>query len=90
MGVGWRVDDANVTAVTAGTGEHAPSTSLWILLGVGVEVEQDARGDTLVLARQREQKVLGVRCSYGRGSTLRQRQLQHPSLARGVNGSGRT
>src|SRR3954454_18436033 len=43
----------------AGTGEHADDF-VANLVCVGVEVEQDARGDTFVLAHEAEQDVLGT------------------------------
>src|SRR4029079_17918910 len=51
---------ASAAALTAaGAGEHADDL-VANLLGVGVEVEQDARRDALVLANEAEQDVLGA------------------------------
>jgi hypothetical protein len=47
------------TCRPAGAGEHADDL-VADLLGVGVEVEQDAGGDALVLPHQAEQDVLGA------------------------------
>jgi hypothetical protein len=45
-------------AAAAGPGQHADDL-VADLLRVGIEVEQDARGDALVLAHEAEQDVLG-------------------------------
>src|SRR3712207_4659656 len=47
------------------------------LLGVGVEVEQDARGDALVLAHEAEQDVLGADVVVAQRERLAQGQLEH-------------
>ncbi len=47
------------------------------LLGVGVEVEQDARGDALVLAHETEQDVLGADVVVPERERLAQRELEH-------------
>ena len=47
------------------------------LLGLGVEVEQDARRDALVLADQAEQDVLGADVVVTQRERLAQRQLEH-------------
>ena len=60
----------------AGAGEHADDL-VADLLGVGVEVEQDAGGDALVLAHQAEQDVLGADVVVAERERLAQRQLQH-------------
>ena len=52
-------------------------TSLRILSRVGVEVEQDAGGDALVLADQAEQDVLGADVVVAQAERLAQRQLEH-------------
>ena len=52
-------------------------TSLRILSRVGVEVEQDARGDALVLANQAEQDVLGADVVVAQAQRLAQRQLEN-------------
>jgi hypothetical protein len=53
------------------------------LLGVGVEVEQDARGHALVLADQAEQDVLGADVVVAKRERLAERQLEHLLGARG-------
>ena len=50
---------AGALAAAAGAGQH-PDDLVADLLRVGVEVEQDAGGDALVLADQAEQDVLGA------------------------------
>ena len=60
----------------AGAGEHADDL-VADLLGVGVEVEQDARGDALVLADEAEQDVLGADVVVAEAQRLAQRQLEH-------------
>ena len=65
----------------AGAGEHADDL-VADLLGVGVEVEQDARGDALVLAHEAEQDVLGADVVVAEGEGLAQRELQHLLRAR--------
>ncbi len=47
------------------------------LLGVGVEVEQDAGGDALVLADQAEQDVLGADVVVAEAQSLAQRELEN-------------
>src|SRR5690606_27947942 len=63
-------------AAPAGTGEHADDL-VADLLGVGVEVEEDARGDALVLAHEAEQDVLGADVVVAERERLAQRQLEH-------------
>ena len=65
----------------AGAGEHADDL-VADLLGVGVEVEQDARGDALVLAHEAEQDVLGADVVVAERERLAQRQLEHLLRAR--------
>src|ERR671922_198128 len=65
----------------AGAGEHADDL-VADLLGVGIEVEQDARRDTLVFADQPEQDVLGADVVVTEGERLAQRELQHLLRAR--------
>ncbi len=60
----------------AGAGEHADDL-VADLLRVGVEVEQDPRGDALVLADEAEQDVLGADVVVAEAQSLAQRQLQH-------------
>jgi hypothetical protein len=60
----------------AGAGEHADDL-VADLLGVGVEVEQDARRHALVLAHQPQQDVLGADVVVAQRQRLAQRQLQH-------------
>ncbi len=50
---------AGALAAAAGAGEH-PDDLVADLLGVGVEVEQDAGGDALVLPHEAQQDVLGA------------------------------
>ena len=66
----------------AGAGEHADDL-VANLLGVGVEVEQDARRDALVLAHEAEQDVLGADVVVAQRERLAQRQLEHLLRARG-------
>ena len=63
-------------AAAAGTGQHADDL-VADLLGVGVEVEQDAGGDALVLAHEAEQDVLGADVVVAQAQRLAQRQLEH-------------
>ena len=63
------------------TGEHADDL-VSDPLGVGVEVEQDARGDALVLAHEAEQDVLGADVVVAQRQRLAQRQLEHLLRAR--------
>ena len=65
----------------AGAGEHADDL-VADLLGVGVEVEQDARGDALVLAHEAEQDVLGADVVVAEGEGFAQRELEHLLRAR--------
>ncbi len=60
----------------AGAREHADDL-VADLLGVGVEVEQDAGRDALVLAHEAEQDVLGADVVVSERQCLAQRQLQH-------------
>jgi hypothetical protein len=62
-------------AATAGAGEH-PDHLVADLVGVGVEIEQDAGGDTLILTHQAEQDVLGADVVVAKGERLAQGQLQ--------------
>src|SRR5205823_3088364 len=57
-------------------GEHADDL-VADLLGVGVEVEQDPRGDAFVLADEAEQDVLGADVVVTERESLAQRQLEH-------------
>ena len=63
-------------APAARAGEHADDL-VADLLGVGVEVEQDAGGDALVLADEAEQDVLGADVVVTQGEGLAQSQLEH-------------
>ena len=63
-------------AAAAGAGQH-PDDLVADLLGVGVEVEQDAGGDALVLAHEAEQDVLGADVVVAEAERLAQRQLEH-------------
>ena len=67
---------AGALAAAAGAGEH-PDDLVADLLGVGVEVEQDAGGDALVLADEAEQDVLGADVVVAERERLAQRQLEH-------------
>src|SRR6185369_11972918 len=69
-------------ATAAGAGEHADDL-VADLVRVGVEVEQDAGGDALVLTHQAEQYVLGADVVVAEGERLAQRQLQDLLGARG-------
>ena len=60
----------------ARAGEHADDL-VADLLGVGVEVEQDPRGDALVLADEAEQDVLGADVVVAERQRLAQRELEH-------------
>ena len=63
-------------AAAAGAGQH-PDDLVADLLRVGVEVEQDARRDALVLAHQPEQDVLGADVVVAEAERLAQRELEH-------------
>ena len=65
----------------ARAGEHADDL-VADLLRVGVEVEQDARGDALVLAHEPEQDVLGADVVVAERERLAQRELEHLLRAR--------
>ena len=60
----------------AGAGEHADDL-VADLLGVGVEVEQDARGNAFVLAHEPEQDVLGADVVVAERQRFAQRELEH-------------
>jgi hypothetical protein len=66
---------------TAWAGEHADDL-VADLLRVGVEVEQDARRDALVLAHEAEQDVLGADVVVSQAERLAQRELEHLLRAR--------
>src|SRR5579864_3171614 len=72
---------AAAALATAGAGEHADDL-VADLLGVGVEVEQDARGDAFVLAHEPEQDVLGADVVVSEGERLAQRELEDLLRAR--------
>ena len=65
----------------AGAGEHADDL-VADLLGVGVEVEQDAGRDALVLAHEPEQDVLGADVVVAERERFAQRELEHLLRAR--------
>ena len=65
----------------AGAGEHADDL-VADLVGVGVEVEQDACGDAFVLAHEPEQDVLGADVVVAEAQRFAQRELQHLLRAR--------
>ena len=69
-------------ALPAGPGEHADDL-VADLLGVGVEVEQDAGGHALVLAHEPEQDVLGADVVVAERERLAERELEHLLRARG-------
>src|SRR5207245_530193 len=60
----------------ARAGQH-PDDLVADLLGVGVEVEQDARSDALVLADEPEQDVLRADVVVAERQRFAQRQLEH-------------
>ena len=64
-----------------GPGEHADDL-VADLLGVGVEVEEDARRDALVLAHEAEEDVLGADVVVAERQRLAKRELQHLLRAR--------
>ena len=72
---------ARALLAPARAGEHADDL-VADLLSVGVEVEQDAGGDTLVLAHQPEQDVLGADVVVAERERLAQRELEHLLRAR--------
>ena len=67
---------AGALLAPAGAGEHADDL-VADLLGVGVEVEQDPCGDTLVLTHEPEQDVLGADVVVAERERFAQRQLEH-------------
>src|SRR5207237_1191223 len=69
-------------AASAGAGQHADDL-VADLLGVRVEVEQDARSDTLVLAHEAEQDVLRADVVVAKRQRLAQRELEDLLGARG-------
>src|SRR5205823_7660353 len=69
-------------APAARAGEHADDL-VADLLRVGVEVEQDARRDALVLAHEAEQDVLGPDVVVAQRERLSQRELEDLLGARG-------
>ena len=73
---GARAAGAGAALAAAGAGQH-PDDLVADLLGVGVEVEQDAGGDALVLTHQAEQDVLGADVVVAQAQRLAQRQLEH-------------
>ena len=67
---------ARARLAAAGAGEHADDL-VADLFRIRVEVEQDARGDALVLAHEAEQDVLGADVVVPEREGLAQRQLEH-------------
>ena len=63
-------------AAAAGAGQH-PDDLVADLLRVGVEVEQDAGRDALVLAHEAEQDVLGADVVVAEAERLAQGELEH-------------
>ena len=72
---------ARASLAPTGTGEHADDL-VADLLRVGVEVEQDPRGDALVLADEAEQDVLRADVVVAEGQRFAQRELQNLLRAR--------
>ena len=72
---------AAAALAAAGTGEHA-NDLVADLLRVGVEVEQDARGDAFVLAHESEQDVLRADVVVAERERFTQRELEHLLRAR--------
>ena len=72
----WPPDAGLPRLAAAGAGEHADDL-VADLLGVGVEVEQDARGNALVLAHEPEQDVLGADVVVAERERLAERELEH-------------
>jgi len=70
------------TLPPSGAGEHADDL-VANLLGVGVEVEQDARRDAFVLAHEPEQDVLGADVVVTERQRFTQRELENLLRARG-------
>src|SRR5204863_4142565 len=68
-------------AAAAGTRQHADDL-VADLLGVGVEVEQDARGDALVLADQAQQDVLRADVVVAQAQRLAEGELEDLLRAR--------
>ncbi len=68
-------------AAAAGAGQH-PDHLVADLLRVGVEVEQDARGDALVLAHQSQQDVFRADVVVPEAERLAQRELEDLLCAR--------
>src|SRR3712207_944050 len=73
---------AGALAPAAGAGQHADDL-VADLLRVGVEVQEDARGDALVLAHQPEQDVLGADVVVPEAQRLAQRELEDLLRTRG-------
>ena len=67
---------AGAALAAARAGQHADDL-VADLLGVGVEVEQDPRRDSLVLAHEPEQDVLGADVVVAERERLAQGELQH-------------
>src|SRR5918994_1919559 len=67
---------AGALAAAARAGEHADDL-VADLLGVRVEIQEDARGHALVLAHQTEQDVLGADVVVAERERLAQGQLEH-------------
>ncbi len=72
---------ASALTAAAGAGQH-PDDLVADLLRVGVEVEQDAGGDALVLADQAQQDVLGADVVVAQGQSLAKGQLEDLLRAR--------
>ena len=71
-----RTRRTRATLAAAGTREH-PDHLVADLLRIGVEIEQDAGRDTLVLAHQTEQDVLRADVVVAKAERLAQRELEH-------------
>jgi hypothetical protein len=79
---GARGAGTRAALAAAGPGQH-PDHLVADLLRVSVEVEQDARGNPLVLADQAEQDVLGADVVMAQAQSFTQRELKHLLGARG-------
>src|SRR5512132_1259718 len=73
---------ASAAALAAARAREHADDLVADLLGVGVEVEQDARGDALVLADEAEQDVLGADVVVAERERLAQRELEYLLRAR--------
>jgi hypothetical protein len=65
----------------AGLGEH-PDDLIADLLRVGIQITQDARGNTLVLAHETEQDMLGADVAVAESESLTPREIENLLRAR--------